>query len=376
MIGTNYTHTLMEDTITSRPSNMGDNTLYISFYSSPYSFSPIKHTNTAAEDQNVFEFSDASVCYQKFQEFNRQIVAPCHVVVRDDTMYWVSCGKDHSSEHWNEMAFPPAENSVKVNTDVIKRILLSEAGRYPCDRSLPLVISSAELLGSSTSNAKQDNHRATNCHLSVRLMDGKVVRSTFSENECLLDVKRWLQQENHIPQVPEDDAVISNYVQIGYLEKFRHAFFFPSTRHTFTESEELLRLKDIGLHSRLCLILRPDYDPSAQVEDPSTGITTSWETAISRMGNLLQALYQFFDYGVDEAQKDLQDFTDSLEHKDYGTPHFLGTAPATGSLVNITTASDPAKISDTNESSYLNVASRAGSPLYQVTETKMAHDDS
>lgn len=218
------------------------------------------------------------------------------------------------------------------------------------------------------------------CHLSIRLMDSSVLKKEFNENQSLSDVKRWLQKHDIIPNTPQDDEIISNYIQIGYLEKFRYAFFSPATRHTFTESEELLRLKDIGLANRVSLILRPDYDPSLQTEQVETDIKHTWRLATSRMYNILQALYLFFDYGVDEAQKDLQDFTESLDHKDYGAPHFLGTAPSTGSLVNITAAPRPLESpigrADTRrELIFLNSGSRAGTPSVQMTETSVAEND-
>lgn len=218
------------------------------------------------------------------------------------------------------------------------------------------------------------------CQLSIRLMDSSILKKEFHEDQSLLDVKRWLQKHDIIPNKPQDDEIISNYVQIGYLEKFRYAFFSPATRKTFTESEELLRLKDIGLTSRVSLILRPDYDPNAQTEQVGTDIKNSWRLATSRMYNILQALYLFFDYGVDEAQRDLQDFTDSLEHKDFGAPHFLGTAPSTSSLVNITAASraleSPVVRGDPRrERSYYNAGSRAGTPSMQMTETSAAEED-
>lgn len=342
--------------------------LCISFYSanSPrLCGSDLQHS-----EYDLYEYSDESPVFQKFVSLGLKGSVPCSVIIKDDEMRVISGTKEVinsaiSSNLFDSSGFcrrEDAENILKGCESVAS----NEDKLFPC-------------IAADSTEVQLQYNSGKLCQLSIRLMDSSILREEFSENQSLLDVKRWLQKHDIIPTTPQDDELISNYVQIGYLEKFRYAFFSPSSRHTFTESEELLRLKDIGLTSRVSLILRPDYDPTLQSQQVGTDIKNTWRLTSSRILNVLQALYQFFDYGVDEAQKDLQDFTDSLDHKDYGTPHFLGTAPSTGSLVNITAARRPlespiGRVDPGRERTYQNIGSRAGTPSVQMTETSVTEE--
>lgn len=317
-----------------------------------------------SESYDIFEVSDQGPLLKLQKKFIPKLSSPCLVVMSDEKIAWISADReanDIESFIQNPFSF---DDSVSLLAPGSRDAFLKE-------------ISQKE---SSLLDSGCCQRQGKKCLISVRLMDGQLVKSEFSDDLCLLDVKRWLRSESLIPCTPEDDEIISTYVQIGYPPKFRYAFFYPATRHTFTESEEFLRLSDVGLTSRVALILRPDYDPASRPKEFKEDIKSSWSHTLQRFGNVLQALYQFFDYGVDEAHKEFQDFTESLDHKDYGAPHFLGTAPATGSLVNIASKNTPRTKADVGEVlhmdySYVNLVSRASTPSLQITETKARKDD-
>lgn len=322
----------------------------------------IDYPKSLEEKYEIHEMSDQSDFFKSLNLCCREITTPCHIVMNEDDLVWVT--GELSQEDLLTFSQEPEQFSrriLRMNTQSTKD-LLDMSTRH-----------AAHLCSAEDEQCPGGDAPSRMCTLAVRLMDGSVVKSDFDENLCLVDVKRWLQLESYIPPAPEDDEIISNYVRIGYAEKFRYAFFYPSTRHTFTESEELLRLKDIDLNNKVMLILRPDYDPSAKPAEFKEEMKRSWVLVLNRVGNVLQGLYQFFDYGVDEAREDLQDFTERLEHKDFGAPFFLETAPKAGLLVNFTAGRQLKHIDEDasyKDYSFTNGGSRAGTPSLQVAETK------
>lgn len=320
------------------------------------------------ENYQVFELSGNSEVFFKIADLQPDLGLPCLVKMQHNSLLVLEL-----TGHDCIIAFlegSAASKIININnsfvTDVLKQASKEHHGPV-------IAMPQPQRQGEELKINNPDNNGKI-CQFSIRLMDATVIKYEFSENRCLLDIKRRLQQDGYMPNTLQDDDMISNYVQIGYLEKFRYAFFFPPTRHTFSESEELMRFKEIGLNSRVSLILRPDYNPSMQEDQEVPDMRTSWKNVSTRAFNMLQALYQFFDYGVDEAKEDLQDFTGSLEQKHYGAPHFLGTAPSTGSLVNIAEATDShwdkfrGNYKNCVDSNYLN-GSRSSTPI-QISETR------
>lgn len=187
--------------------------------------------------------------------------------------------------------------------------------------------------------ASSENIQKEKCVLSIRLMEGGSAKAHFNTTDCLMDVKRWLQQELKLLLVPEDDVSNSRYTNIGHFEPSRYAFFYPATRKTFSEAQEFLKLKDLGLCPRLALILRPDYDENA-MKAAREAENKPFNKLIASTTNVLQALYSFFDYGVDDAGRDLQHIPEQVEAANLHPPHFLGSkgpiAPS-ASLINVHT---------------------------------------
>lgn len=146
-------------------------------------------------------------------------------------------------------------------------------------------------------------------NLSVRLLHAQAVQGTFKSTDCLSDVKRWLSKEGHILADPDMDE-ITRYVHIGQVQPSRIAFFFPATRTTFTEAQELVRLLDLGLSHRLALILRPDYDKSV-FENRGHSDPGMLKETLTKLAKGVRLLYDFFDYGLHDAHKEpvLEDYS-------------------------------------------------------------------
>ncbi|GEQ71749.1 hypothetical protein JCM33374_g5435 [Metschnikowia sp. JCM 33374] len=195
---------------------------------------------------------------------------------------------------------------------------------------------------------KLDSEDKSKCVLSIRLMEGGSVLAQFNTSDCLMDVKRWLQQELNLSLVPEEDISISRYSNIGHFEPSRYAFFYPATRKTFSEAQEFLKLEDLGLCPRSALILRPDYDENA-MRAAREAENNSVKKLSSNISHLLQALYSFFDYGVDDARRDLQDISEQVEAEYLQPPHFLGlSGPAAPSASLIKVHQDEDRLHDNN----------------------------
>lgn len=173
------------------------------------------------------------------------------------------------------------------------------------------------------------------CKISVRLLEGELVCASFAESDTLRDVKRWLQDEHMLLLVPEDNPTTSRYTKIGFPEPSRLAFYFPATRVTFSESQEFLRLADLGLCPRLALILKPDFDEVALAAAAAAEKNT-WKLLRLRAATMLLALYSFFDYGVDDASRDFQDFSNEILQD---IPHPVLSATASSGAIVV----DPAK---------------------------------
>lgn len=140
--------------------------------------------------------------------------------------------------------------------------------------------------------------------LSIRLPSGETVRGTFDANHTLKYVGRWLEREHKVLLASEKD-VTPDY-RSGLPEPLRYAFFCPGTRVSFCEGQEFCQLKTLGLSPRLALILKPEYDTRALEAHANY---STLRTAQAKVTSMLHALYSFFDYGVDDAQRDLQNMT-------------------------------------------------------------------
>lgn len=145
--------------------------------------------------------------------------------------------------------------------------------------------------------------------LSVRLLDGEMMKAEFSGDKTLMDVKRWIEAEQNI-NLTDESSDLPGMIKPGFPEPSHISFYSPGTRVTYSKPQELCRLRDLDLFPRLALILMPQYDNDATITAPTK--STIWRQAGSKAAMLLLALYSFFDYGVDDAHRDMQSLS-SLE---------------------------------------------------------------
>lgn len=159
------------------------------------------------------------------------------------------------------------------------------------------------------------------CQLSIRLLDGETIRGEFRAHETLKDVLRWIEKEKNMLLVPEEDTSMPSFARPECPTPSHYAFCHPGVPTvTFSEGQELSRLRDLGLCPRLALILKPVYDEKAL--QPEAGSQSVVGSLKGKMTVVLHALYSFFDYGVDDASRDLYETADDHE------PIFLPVAPA------------------------------------------------
>lgn len=152
--------------------------------------------------------------------------------------------------------------------------------------------------------------------LSIRLLTGETVQGSFDPNTTLKAVGRWLESEHGV-LLTSGKENSQNY-NSGLPDPLRYAFFCPGTRVTFCEGQEFCQLKSLGLSPRLALILKPEYDVRA-LEAHANYSTLA--AARSKFAAMLLALYSFFDYGVDDAQRDFQSMT--MDDVPIAVPGFL-----------------------------------------------------
>lgn len=139
--------------------------------------------------------------------------------------------------------------------------------------------------------------------LSVRLLDGEMVKGEFEGTSTLMDVKRWIENEKNVILTLSENGLSGIMTRPGFPEPSHIAFYAPGTNVTYTEPQELCRLRDLDLFPRLALILKAEYDE--EILNAPTKVSM-WRLVGGKMSTMLLALYVFFDYGLDDAQRDYQ----------------------------------------------------------------------
>lgn len=161
--------------------------------------------------------------------------------------------------------------------------------------------------GASSVSSRAPPHASVSADkymLSVRLLDGSNMRGEFDAHSTLMDVKRWIEAEHDIDLTSSDPGLLGMVTKPGFPEPSRIALYAPGTNVTYSAAQELCRLQDLDLCSRLALILKPEYDDLSALHAPTE--PTVLTQASAKVSTMLLALYSFFDYGVDDAQRDIQ----------------------------------------------------------------------
>ncbi|KAM9913627.1 hypothetical protein OXX69_001428, partial [Metschnikowia pulcherrima] len=223
-----------------------------------YSHSSQAYQN-ALQRYNLWEAKGGTNDYASLQRVWPNLSKCDFAVVDPSGTYWLLSDKSNAMDLLEFLTDPHAHGVHDPCLDLyhhFKEQISCASGTAPSVPCADTAMSYADAVGS-------DKDSRDKCMLSIRLMEGGHAKAQFNSSDCLMDVKRWLQQEHKIPLVPEDDESTSRYTKIGHFEPSRYAFFYPATRKTFSEAQEFLRLADLGLCPRSALILRPDYDENA-----------------------------------------------------------------------------------------------------------------
>lgn len=166
------------------------------------------------------------------------------------------------------------------------------------------------------------------CILSIKLFDGSSLKHEFKPIQTLNDVRHWLDTETNEPIIPE--ASTPSFSTSSFPQPTHYVFHHPTIpRITFTDDQEFNLLQELGLCPRSALILKPIYDDKYSKSYPdgkvaNGGLLKSMGSTLGRMGN---ALYSFFDYGVDDYRNQSEEI--STQSEDYEGDHTLNTGELT-----------------------------------------------
>lgn len=206
--------------------------------------------------------------------------------------------------------------------------------------------------GPRTSPAPPKSPSNASCALVIRLFDGRSLKGVFSGSQTLNDVRSWLDSEAGGLIIPDAGSSMPSFATASHPQPTHYVFHSPALpRTTFTDAQEFRPLAELGLTPRSVLILKPIYDDMHSSNSyphgrSSTSMLSWMGTSTSRLAN---ALYSFFDYGVDEVQLEAGDDLSSASPDEYPPrPHSdslqghrhpsllsISTRPLQTSLLNI-----------------------------------------
>lgn len=139
------------------------------------------------------------------------------------------------------------------------------------------------------------------CALSIKLLDGTTVRHEFKAQQTLNDVRQWLDNESGYTVIPDTSTFPAFAATSEHPTSY--SFYTPAIpRITYSDTDEFVTLSDLKLCPRSALILKPLYinvrGSYANGDSNPGSVFRGTTAALKRLGN---AVFSFFDYGVDEA---------------------------------------------------------------------------
>lgn len=173
--------------------------------------------------------------------------------------------------------------------------------------------------------AKLQQNEQDKCTLVIRLLEGERVFSTFEPTQTLRDVKRWLEAEMDMLLVPEEDVDMPVFAHSEHSTPSYYAFHLPG-HVSFSESDELKTLAELGLCPRLALVLKPAF---ANVKNGAE--SSAWDAVSEKLRGMVLALYSFFDYGVDSLDSGGPEVPD-IPIIAESAPHIMSPAPKMASM--------------------------------------------
>ncbi|KAI5967049.1 hypothetical protein KGF57_000477 [Candida theae] len=153
----------------------------------------------------------------------------------------------------------------------------------------------------------------TNCLLAIKLFNGSTIKQDFKPDDTLVTVRAYLDEEvKIIPSTSNMPSFASTTYPTGY------SFHRPSLpRITYSEEQESQSLADLDLTPRSILILKPTYDQTQSNKKESrnakVGVIRSVYNFVMGIG---RALYSFFDYGVDDVQRQISTESPAAPHQE------------------------------------------------------------
>lgn len=137
------------------------------------------------------------------------------------------------------------------------------------------------------------------CALSIKLLDGTTVRHEFESKQTLNDVRQWLDDDSGYTILPDTSTFPAFAATSEHPTSY--SFYTPTIpRITYSVTDEFVTLADLKLCPRSALILKPLYINvrGSYANGDSGSVLRGTAAALKRLGN---AVFSFFDYGVDEA---------------------------------------------------------------------------
>ncbi|CAH2354718.1 hypothetical protein CLIB1423_18S02146 [[Candida] railenensis] len=164
-----------------------------------------------------------------------------------------------------------------------------------------------------TDKPKEKTSTAKVCKLSIKLFDGSSLIHDFLPTQTLSQVRDWLDRETEGGIIPNTTSSMPAFASPSVPQPTHYVFYRPVLpRITYTDDQEFKTLDELELCPRSALILKPIYEdlgftksyPNAK----ASGVISNATYLAKRVGN---ALFSFFDYGVDHIEEDLE----SIRHR-------------------------------------------------------------
>ncbi len=137
------------------------------------------------------------------------------------------------------------------------------------------------------------------CALSIKLFDGSSLKHTFSAEQTLSDVRDWLDRETDNSIIPNTTLLMPVFASPSTAQPTHYVFYRPVIpRTTYTEAQERQPLGELELCPRSALILKPIYRGPEHTGPAKTGGVL--RAVALRVGRVANAMYSFFEYGVEQ----------------------------------------------------------------------------
>lgn len=137
------------------------------------------------------------------------------------------------------------------------------------------------------------------CALSIKLFDGSSLKHTFSSAQTLGDVRDWLDRETDNSIIPNTTLLMPVFASPSTAQPTHYVFYRPVIpRTTYTDAQERQPLGELELCPRSALILKPIYRVPDHTDPAKTGGVL--RAVALRVGRVANAMYSFFEYGVEQ----------------------------------------------------------------------------